>query len=617
MMVTALAFFGPLLAAGHEDGRVRLWPVSGGSVREWSLGATVEALFSHQDALWALTEGRLAALDGPMLEVDPAFVMLSHRGEELLLAGPERAALYVYDGVWRRQADFSLRGPVEDVDLAPDGRLLLAVRERKQVDIYDRGGQLISSWTRPRCQELAARFAPGGNKRVAAGLRGSYDLQLLDSRSGRPQREHWRGSAWLGPVAVSSDGERLVARDRGDELRVYDLVAGRVLYYGQPELDPSSAHTLAGMSRVPAAVAPVGPGRARVSRWVRPGLSEGTITALAVGGDRVAGGTRRGVVFLGDVGSGAMERLEEGGRTLLAPPGGEIILTAGVRGTGWNAPLLHVLEPRGQLLSLNIDDGTLRRWPRPLKVSAPPRDPYHPYARLCLRQERAYLFEALPKGRDGGQLSVFELGSGRRLEQRALPGWRLVELEDGSSWLAWHRDHQAVLSRFHFDSLECSEERVLPWLWSLGELWAGGMRVLLRPNQDGHSPAVYDVASGETCALGGAHHTVLYPSLDGLHFGVGNSEEWTVYQGFQPVVSGRQPPLGGHAVFLPEDDLLISSCPSTGRIRAHHLDGRPRAELMGHAELIVGILPSSDRSFVTTWDRAGVFRRWRLEGAGH
>ncbi|MEW6277658.1 MAG: hypothetical protein AB1758_03465 [Candidatus Eremiobacterota bacterium] len=630
-MITALCLGEGLLAAGDSQGRVRLFVFRDGECawrRDWIPvpGAPVAGLAFHGGRLWSLGGGLLSALDGPSQELHESLDLLALRGDLMALGGQGVVVLLGWQGAWQPELSIRVQGTVDDLDVSPDGQACLVVRDRRWVDVFGRDGHPIGSWTWKQWQEVSARFGPVGHDEVCIGSRGLFELHRLGAASGRRRGERMLGSAWLVPLAVSADGTRLAARECGQEVRVYDLEAGRPLFYQQPVADRPP---FAGMSRVPVGAVEVAPGKARVTRWTRPPRCEGggpvrpdgLHTALAVDGDRVAMGTRDGLVWLTDARRCSLLRLEDRQVTELVPPVCDILLTVTVRATGRQEGLLYVVDREGHLYGLEVDTGQVRRWPKPLRLGRPDRHNsryFHTHGQVRILGARVLVLERV--GLEDAVLRLCDLDSGRLLKEAASPGSSMIRLEDGSTWLYGHREHGPFLLPFDPERLAWGEPRMLPARSAdfRGPVWAGGTGLVLRAadareelfashGQDSYH--LYDAATGRATPLG--VHMQFCPSFDGSHFALDSQ----IYRG--PRAVGRLPDSWNAIpmVVLPGENLAFGRDTRFDRVVAGTLDGRVRVDLAGHGHHVWEVFPSTDRGWLISLDKAGVYRRWDLRGA--
>lgn len=597
--VTALLFTPQALAVGHASGRVRLGD------REWTCSpGPVHALFWHDEALWALLPGRLTRVDGPAFPLPDHPDLLAHRGSRLALGSQSRVELYAWSHPsWTPERTVPVEGCLSDLDLSADGQAFLVVRDDRHVDSYRMDGGRLGSWTRPGWTEVSARFGPKGHEEVYVGNRGVYQLACLKTVSGRPSGDQLRltGSAWLTPLAVSSDRQMLAARERGQEVRVYSLLDKRALFYQQPE--PSQVSASSGMSRVPASSVGLGDERARVRRWQRPDRVEGRHTALAISGHEVAMGTVEGEVWLTNWHNCRLGRLGEP----LSGLAGELLLATDVRALGAQGSLLSVVNLQGELWSLDLDTGAtwLRQRLRLARADKKLSRFFANHGEVRLHSDKVVLLERTSLVE--GVLRRCDLASGRLELERACPGTQLIELGDGSWFLYGFFQEAPHLFELDLTTLEWGSPRRLPARYR-GR--AGGRRLLLEVgdyrealfDSGERSLHLYDLDSQASWMLGQAEQ--LCPSFDGRHFSIGSRifcaerETGTIGTELTPLV------------VLPDENLVLGY--QALRLVVTSLDGGRRLEAGGHADTIHGILPSTDRRFLTSFDQAGVFRRWDL-----
>ncbi len=242
--VNACAFGGQEhLLTADLDGKILHWRVGAEGRLTWAAtlrpadGQPIADLICSDDAVWALQGTRLLgwrlADGGPLPPVTlPALAhLLAHRagskGAHLVVAG-ETAWTYLQWGEdgWQVQAHEALpEGVIDSVDVAPDGRHILAVVDGEGVLVLETAsGANIDRFyfrqdaTGPGRQQV--RFAPEALY-VYISQRGSYDVRRARWNSGLGKTTLMARTTWALPLVSSPDGRALAARIDGHAVRVW------------------------------------------------------------------------------------------------------------------------------------------------------------------------------------------------------------------------------------------------------------------------------------------------------------------------------------------------------------------------------------------------------------
>ncbi|MGL4552623.1 MAG: WD40 repeat domain-containing protein, partial [Gemmataceae bacterium] len=242
----SVAFSRTHLAAGFDDGTVRLYdPAGGREVRRWAAAPyAVGALAFAPDGrtvasggpwrsridLWdAATGAPLRAARGHVGPVD----FLRYVGGTLLSSGRDRELIAwdVGGKVGRSHKLPAGSASLHTVAMSPDGRLtaLTSFRER-QVRVVDRGtGATVHTFPTQRVKSLA--FGAAG-RLAAFDDRG--ELLLWDAAAGKQLLSVKEGlgtpgtGGFWGAMAFAPDGRRLAVGDGAGTVRLVDLADGKV-----------------------------------------------------------------------------------------------------------------------------------------------------------------------------------------------------------------------------------------------------------------------------------------------------------------------------------------------------------------------------------------------------
>jgi WD40 repeat protein len=232
--------FGPdVIAAGGDDGMVRLWdPAKGDQVREWTAHQDeVLSVDFAADGHWLASGGAGGSVriwnpaDGTLVrEFDGHVgrvwsVRFSPDGNRLASAGGDGVVK-----IWNTATgalEHALVGHifvVWSVDFAPDGRHLASAGDGQVVRVWDlENGTLTREWAAHSGAVLCLRFAPDASL-ASAGADGA--LRIWHPHTAALVRE-WSGHD--GPVwsvAISPDGRSLASAGDDRVVRLWDLATG-------------------------------------------------------------------------------------------------------------------------------------------------------------------------------------------------------------------------------------------------------------------------------------------------------------------------------------------------------------------------------------------------------
>lgn len=359
---------GRLLAAGGEDGRIRLWTLAGPAAehpdpRPWGADRTLEA--GVRSLAFRPDGGLLAAgrADGAveLLGLTPQGGTLEPRGR-------------LTDG----------RGRVGTLAFTPDGRLLASGSDDRALRLWDLSGE-------PAAEPLKGRLVQGG------------------------------GSVWA--VAVTPDGALLASGADDGRVRLLELATGkeRPPLGAAPERDAGGSRVLALAVNADGSLLAAGGEDGRIRLWdprattpdaaplatlENPG---GRVLDLAFGADgRLAAGSLFGSVHLWDLSGGPAAA------RLLSVPLGHTERVSAV-----------ALNPDGTLLASGSADGTVRLWDLASGTERARLEAGGAVAALAFDGDGG----RLAGGTVRGTLRLWDLAEGRpRVRELAAAGGRLAGL---------------------------------------------------------------------------------------------------------------------------------------------------------------------------------------------
>ncbi len=234
---------GELLAAGHDDGSIRLWDLSSnqelrrldghrGAVSSLSFSSEGTQLASggvdDSARLWDVSSGReLRRFDGHTRSVTS--VSFSPDGA-WLASGSGDGSVRLWDvasGQELRRFD-GHSDWVRSVSFSPDGAWLASGSGDSLVRLWDvASGQVMRRFGGHTAVVFSVRFSPDG-ERLASGS-ADESIRLWDVANGQEIRRLNGHSGFVNSVNFSPDGKRLASGSGDQTIRLWDVTSGQEL----------------------------------------------------------------------------------------------------------------------------------------------------------------------------------------------------------------------------------------------------------------------------------------------------------------------------------------------------------------------------------------------------
>ena len=236
---------GRYMASGNNDGTVKVWELAGGefvhhldgralfvnTVGVTSDGRHVISRSNDQSTvgktvkLWDLETGGLVKTFGRRPNT-PEAIAVTPQGDRIVAEDPDGSVTLRELETGKLVVRFEgLSGPVNSLNVSPDGRHLVSTQWRKPGHIWDMTTGRRTTGIEGG-EEGYFTFTP--DSRFLVGLQ-KRQVGLWDVSTGRLVRRFEGHSQWVSTALVTPDGGKLISADRSGAIRIWDATSGDLL----------------------------------------------------------------------------------------------------------------------------------------------------------------------------------------------------------------------------------------------------------------------------------------------------------------------------------------------------------------------------------------------------